>query len=206
MLPSPPFTDRPEASNAAESSGVWGVRLAPPWHSSRATGKLLHVLDKGLRSEFQALRHREVREKLIPEFLHCHAGANRQCCGLDNLARLWGHDLHTDKSPVACLRDQLDEPPTVGAVATVLCRPDLAWKISIGGAFFLGYYLVFMLALEWTAPGYIARVWNLGALSGVTIQAIPLEELLFALTFGLYWSGIYEHFQWKYPAQNKISL
>ncbi len=62
-----------------------------------------------------------------------------------------------------------------GAVATVLCRPDLAWKISIGGAFFLGYYLVFMLALEWTAPGYIARVWNLGALSGVTIQAIPLE-------------------------------
>ncbi len=49
-------------------------------------------------------------------------------------------------------------------------------------------------------------MWNLGALSGVTIQAIPLEELLFALNFGLYWSGIYEHFQWKYLAQNKISL
>lgn len=36
-----------------------------------------------------------------------------------------------------------------------------------GGALFLGIYAVFILGLVWTAPGCIAQVWNLPALSGV---------------------------------------
>ena len=48
------------------------------------------------------------------------------------------------------------------------------------------YYTVFLIGLEVIAPGYIARVWNLGALSGVNIGGMPIEELLFAAAFGAY--------------------
>ncbi len=86
-----------------------------------------------------------------------------------------------------------------GAAATVLCRPDLARNTFIGGLLFLGIYTVFLLGLEWTASGYIRRVWNLDALSGVSIYGLPLEELLFGFSFGLFWSGLYEHAAWMKP-------
>ncbi len=85
----------------------------------------------------------------------------------------------------------------VGVIATFLCRPDLKRKSWVGGALFLVYYAIFLAGLEWSAPGYIDRVWNLAALSGVSIGFMPLEELLFAISFGMYWSGVYEHFTWR---------
>jgi hypothetical protein len=85
----------------------------------------------------------------------------------------------------------------LGGAATVGCRPDLKLKTLIGGCLFAGYYAVFMLLLEWSAPGYIGRVWNLPALSGVMVAGIPLEELLFGFAFGTYWSGIFEHLTWQ---------
>lgn len=84
-----------------------------------------------------------------------------------------------------------------GTVANILCRPDLKHKTWIGGILFLGYYAIFLSGLEWSAPGYIERVWNLEALSGWKVGFMPLEELLFAVTFGMYWSGVYEHFTWR---------
>lgn len=88
----------------------------------------------------------------------------------------------------------------VGAVANILCRPDLKRKSWIGGLLFLVYYAIFMAGLEWSAPGYIERVWNLDALSGITFGFMPIEELLFAVFFGMYWSGVYEHFTWRAAA------
>ncbi|GAV20640.1 hypothetical protein MMIC_P1612 [Mariprofundus micogutta] len=85
----------------------------------------------------------------------------------------------------------------IGAVANVLCRPDLKRKSWIGGLLFLIYYAVFLAGLEWSAPGYIDRVWNLAALSGWSLGFMPVEELLFAIGFGMYWSGVYEHFTWR---------
>lgn len=85
----------------------------------------------------------------------------------------------------------------VGAVAAIWCRPDLKTKTLVGGLLFLSFYVFFLLALEWTASGYIDRVWNLDALSGISIFNMPLEELLFAFSFGMYWSGVYEHVTWK---------
>jgi hypothetical protein len=85
----------------------------------------------------------------------------------------------------------------IGTVATLLCRPDLKTKTWIGGLLFLGYYWVFISGLNVLSPGYIERVWNMDALSGIIIFEVPLEELVFALTFGMYWSGVYEHFTWK---------
>lgn len=84
----------------------------------------------------------------------------------------------------------------LGAAASAWCRPELAGKTLTGALLFTVYYVVFLAGLEWTAPGYIARVWNLPALSGVVIARLPLEELLFAAAFGGYWSTVYDHFTW----------
>ena len=86
---------------------------------------------------------------------------------------------------------------TAGAIASVVCRPDLRRKTLVGGLLFLGLYGVFMLALRWFAPAYIGEVWNLPALSGVLLYGVPLEELLFGFAFGSYWSGVYEHLAWS---------
>ena len=85
----------------------------------------------------------------------------------------------------------------LGAAATMLCRPDLVRKTWVGALLFVTFYSVFLLGVELSAPGYVARVWNLDALSGVQIVGMPLEEFLFAAAFGAYWSGVYEHFTWK---------
>lgn len=87
----------------------------------------------------------------------------------------------------------------IGAAATVHCRPDLRGKTWIGGVLFLLYYSAFFAGLNWLAPGYVERVWRLDALSGIVFFNTPLEELLFAFSFGIYWSGVYEHFTWRRP-------
>lgn len=85
----------------------------------------------------------------------------------------------------------------VGFFATLYCRPDLWLKmIASGGLFFAVYFIVF-LVFNLAFPGYVTAVWNLRALSGVLILGVPLEELMFAFTFGLYWSSIYEHVMWR---------
>ena len=84
----------------------------------------------------------------------------------------------------------------VGALAALICRPDLLRPTAVGGVVFLVLYAVFMLGLRWMVPGYIEAVWNLPALSGVLVYGIPVEELLFGLTFGMYWSTVYEHLTW----------
>jgi len=64
-------------------------------------------------------------------------------------------------------------------------------------AFLVPWPIIFLMGLEWTAPGHIDREWNLKNLLGINIAFMPLEELLFAITFGMYWSGAYEHFTWR---------
>jgi hypothetical protein len=84
-----------------------------------------------------------------------------------------------------------------GFVATLYCRPDLWAKMLVSGGLFLLLYFVVFAAFNSAFPGYVAAVWNLSALSGAIVAGVPLEELLFAFTFGLYWSSVYEHFTWK---------
>ncbi len=85
----------------------------------------------------------------------------------------------------------------LGATASNVCRSELRRKSIFGGLLFLALYAVFMLGLKWFAPGYIDAVWNLSALMGGLVYGIPTEELLFGFAFGLYWSGVYEHFTWS---------
>ncbi len=84
----------------------------------------------------------------------------------------------------------------LGGVATLYCRPDLKAKIWVGGLLFLGFYVVYFGSLLLVFPQFVDAHWNLAALTGIKILGIPLEELLFAFTFGMYWSGLYEHLFW----------
>jgi hypothetical protein len=88
----------------------------------------------------------------------------------------------------------------LGAITAVLCRPDLKSNTLLGGVLFLAFYSVFLFGLQWSAPGYVERVWNLKALSGIMIYGVPVEELMFGFSFGLMWTGLYEHFSWKRSA------
>ncbi|NOZ81356.1 MAG: hypothetical protein GXP63_06825 [DPANN group archaeon] len=83
-----------------------------------------------------------------------------------------------------------------GATAATLCRPDLKKKIFLGSLLFLALYFVFFLSFNLFYPGLVEQVWNLQAISGILIAGIPLEELMFALTFGALWSSYYEHINW----------
>ncbi len=81
---------------------------------------------------------------------------------------------------------------TVGAVAAVACRPDLAKNTILGGVLFTALYFLLFSAIILVFPSFL-NSWNLEALSGVLILSVPIEELMFAFTFGMMWSGVYEH-------------
>jgi hypothetical protein len=80
-----------------------------------------------------------------------------------------------------------------GAAAAVACRPDLGKNTLAGGLLFMGLYFVFFFFVILLFPAFL-NSWNLPALSGILVfGVIPLEELMFAFTFGMMWSGVYEH-------------
>ncbi|OGY43071.1 MAG: hypothetical protein A2729_03845 [Candidatus Buchananbacteria bacterium RIFCSPHIGHO2_01_FULL_39_14] len=86
---------------------------------------------------------------------------------------------------------------TGGGLFTWYCRPDLKKKMITSAFIFLGIYFVYFLTLIVMYPGYVEKIWNLKAISGILIFGIPLEEFLFALSFGFIWSSMYEHLTWR---------
>jgi len=85
----------------------------------------------------------------------------------------------------------------VGGLFAWYCRPDLKKKMLMSALIFLGLYFVYFLTLIAVYPKYVQNVWNLKAISGILILGIPIEELMFALSFGFLWSSIYEHLTWR---------
>jgi len=85
----------------------------------------------------------------------------------------------------------------IGGLLTWYCRPDLTKKMVTSASLFLALYYLYFLTLIAAYPGYVEQVWNLKNLSGILITGVPLEELLFAVVLGFYWSSVYEHFTWK---------
>src|SRR3989337_4587463 len=83
----------------------------------------------------------------------------------------------------------------VGGIATLLCLPDLKRKIAVGGLLFTVLYFLFFLGVNLIFPSFI-NAWNFSAISGIIVVGVPLEELMFAFTFGMMWSSIYEHILW----------
>lgn len=85
----------------------------------------------------------------------------------------------------------------IGGLATLYCRPDLIEKIWIGGLLFTVLYFIYFGSILPFYPDYVELYWNLENLTHILVIGIPVEELLFAFTFGMYWSGLYEHLYWK---------
>ena len=84
----------------------------------------------------------------------------------------------------------------VSTILAVICRHDLKNRVWIGGVSFSMLYFLFFLLINLIYPTFVQNVWNLEAISGILIIGVPLEELLFAFTFGMLWSTIYEHVNW----------
>ena len=85
----------------------------------------------------------------------------------------------------------------IGGFATWYCRPDLKAKMLVSAFLFLLLYAIYFYTLISIAPGYVEDVWNLNAITGILLLGIPVEELLFAFSFGFIWSSIYEHLAWR---------
>ena len=90
----------------------------------------------------------------------------------------------------------------IGGIAAMFCRPDLKKKIVYGGVLFLVLYFLFFVSFNSFYPYAVEKFWNISALSGILILKVPLEELIFAFTFGLMWSSVYEHVRW-YKISNR---
>jgi phosphotransferase system glucose/maltose/N-acetylglucosamine-specific IIC component len=85
----------------------------------------------------------------------------------------------------------------LGGLATLYCRPDLKGKIWVGGLLFTLLYFIYFGSILLLYPDYVQLYWNLDNLTHILIFGIPVEELIFAFTFGMYWSGLYEHLFWR---------
>jgi hypothetical protein len=85
----------------------------------------------------------------------------------------------------------------LGAILAVFCRPDLLKKTLVGAVIFVALYFVFLIGLEGLSPGYVSKYWNWKELTGIRILQFPIEEFLFAVSFGMYWSSVYEHLLWE---------
>lgn len=85
----------------------------------------------------------------------------------------------------------------LGGIATLYCRPDLKGKIWVGGLLFTLLYFVYFGSILLFYPDYVELYWNLENLMHILAFGIPIEELIFAFTFGMYWSGLCEHIFWR---------
>lgn len=81
----------------------------------------------------------------------------------------------------------------LGALTIMISRKDLIKETILGGILFLIVYFILLYILNtFIFPDMIAKTWNLEHLWGITFLKIPLEEILWAWTFGSLWAPIYE--------------
>ena len=81
----------------------------------------------------------------------------------------------------------------IGAIVLLVQRRDLIIHSLIGSlSFLITYFIVFMFFLA-VFPNFITQFYNLTNLTGIMILHIPLEEYLYALSFGLMWAPLYEY-------------
>lgn len=81
----------------------------------------------------------------------------------------------------------------VGAVVLACLRRDLIPLMLIGTASFTVLYFLLFCCVLFLYPQFVQRFYNLPNLLGIYIAGIPIEELLFAATFGAIWCVAYEY-------------
>ncbi len=63
----------------------------------------------------------------------------------------------------------------------------------LGGTILAIAFLAAFALFNQIFPDFVQRVYNFQNVSGVLVLSVPLEELLYAFSFGLAWSPIYEY-------------
>lgn len=82
---------------------------------------------------------------------------------------------------------------SVGAGVLVWQRRDLQRHSLAAGLFFLVFYFVLYSIFNLLFPNFVPDYYNLQRTTHILIAGIPLEEYLYALSFGLLWGPIYEY-------------
>lgn len=80
-----------------------------------------------------------------------------------------------------------------GAVAIWAEREDLIPHSLLGGILMLSLYTVLFYVFTLFFPEFVARAYHPENVSGVLFIGIPLEEFMYAFSFGLFWAPIYEY-------------
>ncbi len=88
-------------------------------------------------------------------------------------------------------------PSFLGAIFLIIQRKDLIKHSIIGALLFTIIYFLGFLLFDFIFPNVIESYWNLNGLSGIILLSIPIEELLYAFSFGLMWSPMYIYFYGK---------
>jgi hypothetical protein len=72
-------------------------------------------------------------------------------------------------------------------------RKDLIKHSIIGGILYASFYFIFFSIFGIIFPHFVVQFYSIRDLSGFFVLGIPLEEIVFALSFGLSWAPIYEY-------------
>jgi hypothetical protein len=81
----------------------------------------------------------------------------------------------------------------VGAAVLIYQRSDLSIHSLAGGGFFLVFYFGLYCLFNLLFPSFVHDYYHLQRTSHVILLGIPLEEYLYALSFGMLWAPIYEY-------------
>lgn len=82
----------------------------------------------------------------------------------------------------------------IGAIIIGYERRDLVKKILIGGILFSLFYLLILFVLTTIYPDFLLSALNISILSvSGTVADIPWSQVMFSLSYGFFFSGIYEY-------------
>ena len=81
----------------------------------------------------------------------------------------------------------------IGFIIIVLQRQDLIKHSLYGAIIFTTFYFISVIIFNIFFPDVINTFWTIKNLSGIIIFKTPIEELLYAFSFGLMWAPMYEY-------------
>jgi|SRR3989344_4530636 len=79
----------------------------------------------------------------------------------------------------------------------IIQRKDLIKHAVYSGLIFLFLYFIGFFIFNLLFPNALENYWNLSSLSGISVINVPIEELMYAASFGLMWGPMYEYVKGK---------
>jgi len=84
-----------------------------------------------------------------------------------------------------------------GSIIIWIQRKDLFFHSIVGGCFMAVIYFASFLLFNLIFPGFIQGFYNFNTITGILFLGVPLEELLYSLSFGMMWAPFYEYLAGK---------